>query len=89
MKSQPNELMKFDADGPTWSRQPIQFKNWEAPGLAISGATLTTDAKMFREIAGLLRTINGDNWATINAVALDTLAGQYERAVKGETAQAK
>jgi hypothetical protein len=44
---------------------------------------------MFREIARQLRSIAGDNRATINAAALETMAGQYEQAARGESAQAK
>lgn len=79
MTSDPGDLMKLDIAGPTWFRQPVQFKNWDNPGLAIAGGTLVLDAKMFREIAAQLRTITGDNWARIHACALETLAGQYER----------
>lgn len=78
----------IDADGPGASRATVRFRNWDVPGMVIQGTKLREDAAFLRGVAAHLQSIKGEA-AQRDARALETMAGQYEQASRGESSQAR
>ena len=79
-------MADIDHDGPTVGRATIQFRNWDSHGICIHGQKLWNDIQNFRLVAAFLRNTGGDGPRL--GQMMNTLAGQFEKASRGEEPKA-
>lgn len=77
----------IDADGPTSERAVVKFKNWQNHGILIHGQKLQNDIQNFRLVAGFLKGLGGVEGPRLGQM-LESMAGQLEKASRGEEPQA-